>query len=163
MTERKIPKSLKECYEQDSVTRSLCQWSERLKSWGSKVLVVLIIIGIISTISEVIEAMQIDGSLAIFVAVASAITWGLYAFIEYCVYNVLALFIRALASIVYNSQITANVSLYNLARTEQGAVVEDKKLHDEKTKNKSAIQHAWICNKCGQMRGESPCPHCGGI
>lgn len=43
----------------------------------------------------------------------SIIQWGIYAFLEYCTYHVLALLIGALASIVQNTKVHTDIALYN--------------------------------------------------
>ena len=53
-SQKKVPKSLKECYATDNVSSNLWSWSNRLEEWGRTFLVILIIVGIISTITDAI-------------------------------------------------------------------------------------------------------------
>ena len=45
-------------------------------------------------------------------------SWTLYSFLEYCAYHILALLVGSLATIVQHTKITANITLYNSAKTE---------------------------------------------
>ena len=47
-----IPTSLEECYEVDAVSKKLSQWADWLKIWGKRVLIILIVFGIFSTIED---------------------------------------------------------------------------------------------------------------
>ena len=156
-----IPKSLEECYEEDSISKELWQWSEWLKSWGLKVLGLLIVIGIISTIGDAVQMADIDEDLVIYTVISSIISWGLYAFIEFCAYNVLALLIAALASIVQNSKIAANVALYSTSKDECSLNDEKESSDVQKKAEKETVQHSWLCHSCGKMRTKTPCPYCG--
>ena len=159
-SKNKIPKSLKECYEEDSVSVNLWHWSDWLKSWGGKVLGVLIVVGIIFTIAEAIQVADIDKDLVVFTVINSIIIWGLYAFLEYCAYNVLSLLVAALASIVQNSKISANIALYSAAKDEH-LLTDEKETSNIQKKDEKVSGHSWICNSCGKMRTKSPCPYCG--
>ena len=167
-SDKRIPRSLKECYETDRVTSILLGWSAWLRKWGIRMLIILIVFGIISTISDGIEISDIDESMVVFTVITSAITWLWYAVIEYCAYNALALLIDALATIVQNTKITANIALYNAAKDE--GVLDEENTASEpkvnknippKVKEKPQTEHSWRCDGCGQMRTQSPCPNCG--
>ena len=121
--ERRIPRSLKECYEEDRIAQMLWIWSAWLKKWGTVVLCVLIVVGIISTIGDTLQMADIDEDLIFVTLLNSSISWGLYAVIEFCTYNVLSVIVSALATIVQNTKITSNVELYIEAKAE-GVVKE---------------------------------------
>ena len=174
-SEKKVPKSLKECYATDKVSSNLWSWSERLEVWGGRVLVILIIIGIISTIGQAIQVVDIDEDLVFITVITSIITWILYAFIEYCVYHVLSLLIASLATIVQNTRITANIAIYNVAK-EEGLFNEEPETHSSpKTKQPSGYSlsklangrtdsnGSWICKECGTKNDARKlyCKDCG--
>lgn len=137
--EKKIPKDFKECYKTDSITQNLWLWCERLEKWGKILFWILIIIGVIDTIiaginahelieqigaetvEEIREAsaeMGIEIPTVFEALVNNLLSLTLYSFLEYCAYHILALLIGSLASIVQHTKITANVTLYNSAKTE---------------------------------------------
>lgn len=157
-----IPTSLKECYETDDVSRKLSQWADWLKIWGKRVLIILLIFGIFSTIEDAIAMADIDEDLVVLTIVSSLLSWGLYAFIEYCIYNAVALLVLALATIVQNTKISAYTALYNASKCESENVATTEMVE---TKSENAVKkegkHLWRCNNCGKMRTESPCPNCG--
>ena len=161
-----IPTSLKECYETDDVSRKLSQWADWLKIWGKRVLIILLIFGIFSTIEDAIAMADIDEDLVVLTIISSLASWGLYAFIEYCTYNAIALLVLALATIVQNTKITAYTTLYNASKSEpekQSENIASTETAETKSENivKKEVKHSWRCNSCGKMRTESPCPNCG--
>lgn len=118
---KRIPKSLFECIKEDAVVTHLHTWAERLESWGHFLFIMLIIIGIISTIVVTVLMVDLYEEMAFVTCIASVITWAFYAFIEYCAYHVLALLISALASITQNTMISADVSLYQASKERDDA------------------------------------------
>lgn len=118
-TEKTVPKNLSECITPDATTTNLHHWAERLENWGKILFFILIVVGIITTITDTITVANspVEDS-AVGTFISTAISWGLYAFIEYCAYHVLALLISALASITQNTIISANVALYDTAKAE---------------------------------------------
>jgi|GEM_PF-2991094 len=137
--EKKIPKSFKDCYKTDGITQNLWLWCERLEKWGFILFWILIIIGVIDTIMAGINAHQLIEEIGaetveeireasaelgieiptVFEALVNNIfSWTLYSFLEYCAYHILALLVGSLATIVQHTKITANITLYNSAKTE---------------------------------------------
>lgn len=137
--EKKIPKSFKDCYKTDDITKNLWLWCERLEKWGLILFWILIIIGVIDTIMAGINAHQLIEEIGVETAeeirevsaemgieiptvfealVNNLFSWTLYSFLEYCAYHILALLIGSLATIVQHTKITANITLYNSAKTE---------------------------------------------
>jgi len=147
MTKERIPQSLKECYLEDGLSGKLKSWSERLEHGGEIIFRILIIVGIISTIVDGIEAKHMEditgGSVWVTI-ISSLIIWSLYAAIEYFVYRALSLLIAALASIVENTRITANVALYSKAKEERLAVKTTPV-------DKGSGEGTWRCSKCGRI------------
>lgn len=137
--EKKIPRNFKDCYKTDSITQNLWLWCERLEKWGYILFWILIVIGVIDTIIAGINAHQLIEQIGaetveeireasaemgieiptVFEAlVNNLLSWTLYSFLEYCAYHILALLVGSLATIVQHTKITANISLYNSAKTE---------------------------------------------
>lgn len=125
---KEIPRSVDDCIKPDLVSTNLWEWCEWIEKWGKILFWVLLIGGLVLSISGSIVEKQ--------VVVKEATRWSeaekeirttfdferfipllldtiLYAFLEYCVYHVIALLIGALASVVQNTRISANVALYN--------------------------------------------------
>ena len=168
-TEKRIPKSFKECYETDGITQNLWQWCERLEKWGLALCFILGIIGIISIISEGVQTARLIDELGIDMAEVRAaaaelgievksvsevvvdgiLRWSFYCFIEYCVYHVLALLVGALASIVQHTRITANITLYTAAKAEnitEDYAEETNDVNDNNDKSESDNKKAKKCN-----------------
>ena len=111
--EKEIPKSLNDCYKTDNLTKNLWIWCERIEKVGIIFFRVLIVLGIIISIIGLINDMDYNEDQALPNLITTFTTWGIYAFIEYVSYHVIALLIGSLASIVQHTKITANVALYN--------------------------------------------------
>lgn len=121
-SQKKVPKTLNECIKPDGVSMNLWSWAERLEKWGSVLFKLIIVYGIINTIYSCVTAYQetvIWGEediaiLAVFFAILKgSFIYTLYAFLEYCAYHAIALLLGALASIVQNTNISANLALYS--------------------------------------------------
>ena len=110
-TEKQIPQTLNDCVKADATVTNLHIWAERLESLGRYLFGALIVIGVISTIFDGIKTADIDEELVVGAMITSAISWALYAFIEYCAYHVLGLLVSALATITHHTVISANVAL----------------------------------------------------
>ena len=180
MEEKRIPNSLAECTRCNETVTNLYSWAERLENWGEKLFVVLIIIGILSTIVNTVNIIEVDEDLVFVTAVTSIITWAIYAFIEYCTYHVLALLISALANITQNTIITANVALFDAAKkgdtqtyaepstvtnasTPNRAPVFRDAPSDSYAYNSLAPAGMWKCSHCGtnNKNDSGQCKKCG--
>lgn len=124
----KIPNSLSECIEKDKYAEELLEWSKRIKKFGKVLFIILIILGIISSIvgcrvevpyeayyGEIGYKLEANPSLFI----SSIVIWSLYVFIEYCTYHVISLLLGSLSTIVQNTKISALVSLYEANKEEK--------------------------------------------
>jgi len=131
--EKKIPKSFKDCYKTDGITQNLWLWCERLEKWGKILFWVLIVGGLILSISTSIVEKEVVVEEATYWSEAETelrktfdfeifipllLETALYAFLEYCAYHILALLVGSLATIVQHTKITANITLYNSAKAE---------------------------------------------
>ena len=174
--EKHIPKTLSECTRSDATVDNLHAWSERLENQGQIFFVVLIIIGIISTIIDTVQIADVNEELVFSTLVTSIITWALYAFIEYCAFHVLALLISALACITQNTMISADVALYEAAKNAPNAAEAvpqpkpnfsaasfspDSYMRD--TKTITPPDSMWVCRNCGtnNKNEHGQCKKCG--
>ena len=118
ISQRKVPKSVSSCLEQDNLSQALWQWAQNLENWGRIVCLILVIIGGIMTIytgTSTYDDLQYadnGGFLAFIAFVLAALQWGFYAFLEYCLYHALSLLLGALASIVQSNKITSDLAVY---------------------------------------------------
>ncbi len=122
-SKKQVPKTLDECVQPDRVSTNLWVWAERIEKIGVIVFVFLIVFGIINTIStgittyREVDAIGIGDEAAVATVLAvftSLFSTALYAFIEFCAYHAIALLIGALASIVQNTNVSANLALYSI-------------------------------------------------
>lgn len=110
-----------------------------IRKMGEILFVLLIVIGIIDTVIAGVNAHQViqeigaetieeirEASVELGIEIPTVfealvdnlLSWTLYAFLEYCAYHILALLVGSLATIVQNTKITANITLYNSAKAE---------------------------------------------
>ena len=126
---KQIPKNMEDCIKPDSVSTNLWVWCERLEKLGKFLFWILLIGGLILSISSSIVEKEVIVREATYwsdaetevrttfdfeLFISLLLDTVLYAFLEYCAYHIIALLIGALASIVQNAEISANVALYNL-------------------------------------------------
>ena len=151
--ERKIPKTLGECLEIDPLSKNLWDWAENLEKFGAIILLLIIIAGIVFTGLAVVEA-DYNGESLLWRGCSTLFTWVFYAIIEYCVYHALSLLMSALATIVQNTTISANVAAYK-AGIERGAV----------NRQTATNQGNLYCPQCLNpvKYGDSKCHKCGQV
>ena len=171
-TERAIPKNLSECTKTNATVANLHNWSEWLEKWGKIIFWVIVIIGAVVSVVEAVdthefrseyryelEELERLGTPVPTVAevfISNILTWGFYAFLEYCAYHVLALLISALASITQNTMISANVALYN-ANAGKNSVLGNTSGYAP------APDGMWSCPMCGTHNKNEygQCKKCG--
>lgn len=141
--EKQIPKSLNECVKKDYTAADLNHWADRIETWGQLLLALLILAGFVLTIIEVVALIDTNESLILPTVITAIITWGLYAFIEYFAYHILALVLRALSLITQHTIITANVALYE---SQKGCSTTD-----EIQPNANNDTTKWACPDCGNV------------
>ena len=143
-SQKKVPKTLNDCIKPDGVSSNLWIWAERLEKWGSVLFGLIIIFGIINMISTGVTTYQeIDilgdedaATLAtVFAVLTSLFTYALYAFLEYCAYHAIALLIGALASIVQNTNVSANLALYSIKGKSGDKFTEESKPKESKNRS----------------------------
>lgn len=136
------PISVEDSIKSDRVIDNLWSWCSRLETLGMVLFVILIIIGIITSIISGFEVVDISYSGKpkyefnfgeFFINLMSS---ALYAFIEYCAYHVIALLIGALASITQNTKASAKLLEYQLSKDEPLA------------------ENEWKCKNCGKINSD---------
>lgn len=175
-SEKQIPKNLSECTKSNATVDTLHAWAERLENWGQIFFVVLIIIGIISTIIDTVQIADVNEELVFSTLVTSIITWALYAFIEFCTYHVLALLVSALGFITQSTIISANVALYEASKNAPNAAETDPQpkpkfsaasfspdSYIRDTKTITPPDNMWVCRNCGtnNKNEHGQCKKCG--
>ena len=101
-----------------------------IENWGRVVLILLIIGG---CIIAVLTGMQVgretlgDDTLPVLGTVFfTALQWGLYALIEYCVYHAVSLLMCSLASIVQSNRITSDLAVYNAGLIQESMGINER-------------------------------------
>ena len=121
LSKREPPASISDCLKTDILSQTLWEWAQSIENLGRIVLGILIICGIVVTVFTGMSTSQEYGSyisddegiVVIAATILAALQWGLYAFIEYCVYHATALLMGALASIVQSNRISSDLAVYN--------------------------------------------------
>ena len=120
-----VPKTFEECFAVDDTTKNLLDWSERLKTFGSRACIFLAIYGVISIINAVATISDISHQSTALLSLGYVnmgdlvidliFEWVIYCALEYFSFLAIALLLKSLASIVLHNRITANVTLYQAA------------------------------------------------
>lgn len=130
LSKRNPPQSVQDCLRTDGVSQTLWEWAKSIENWGRVVLILLIIGG---CIIAVLTGMQVgretlgDDTLPVLGTVFfTALQWGLYALIEYCVYHAVSLLMCSLASIVQSNRITSDLAVYNAGLIQESMGISEQ-------------------------------------
>lgn len=177
-SEKTIPKNLDECTQNSAVSNNLWSWAARIETWGKVLFWILVVVGLISSIADSIAFNEVTKhsyysgyytdektTLAWDVFFTEILEWALYAFIEYCTYHVLALLIGALASLVQNTKISADVALFCASKDCADSLENAEAAADTSAADSAAGSsgEGWFCSKCGMKNSNTAlyCPACG--
>lgn len=117
MLEKKIPKTLDDCYKLNGLIERLYKVSELIKTVGK---VINIILGILFGISLIVVlAMDTYASAKITLLFTTLIAGAGTILSVFIIAFLLSLAFESLASIVLHTRISANVALYTAKRTEE--------------------------------------------
>lgn len=105
--------SLNDCKKCPIIAQQIWSWARNLENWAIALLVICIILGIVAPIFY--DEMELK------ISIPSGIVIGL-AF--YSLYSAAAVIVGSLASIVYNTAVSANVAIYESAKTEPQSATE---------------------------------------
>lgn len=158
---RNIPNSLEECTHTGETVSNLYRFASQLEKWGTRLLIVLMIAGVIFTIANTVSLIDVNEELIIPTLISSVLSWSIYTAIAFFAYHILAMLIRALASITENTAITANVALWEASKKTIPAKDLPKKQQPDPTADQPAAPAAhtpsevhkdgsWSCPNCGQ-------------
>ena len=153
----RIPNTLEECTNTGKTVSDLYHYALHLEKCGKFLFVILIIVGIIFTVVETVSLIDVNEELIIPTLISSLLSWSFYAVIEFFVYHVLAMLIRALASITENTMITANIALWEASKKETSDEVvatPPENIHTQQSEKKvNPVKYndgSWTCPNCGQ-------------
>ena len=154
----RIPNTLEECTNTGTTVSNLYNYAIQLEKWGKRLFVILIVVGIIFTVVETVSLIDVNEELIIPTLISCLLSWSIYAVIEFFAYHILAMLIRALASITANTMITAKVALWEASKKENtvSEVVSAQRNNsftqksDQKTNPIKHDDGSWTCPSCGQ-------------
>ena len=150
--EKKIPKSFKDCYKTDSITKNLWLWCERLEKFGQIFAIFVLIAIIIVAFALLIDSG--DGWIFLLFLIAAPLS----AFLEYISFHILALLIGSLATIVQHTKITANITLYNSAKIEGASDDYEEECEEEP---KETVEKKKSVTKTNKIpNGFKKCTYC---
>ena len=119
-----VPQTLDECTARPALVLQLSSWADNLKVWGNRIFCVLVIIGLIVSISAAAvddpywvkkNGHYVEVAFELSVFFASCFTWAVYSVVEYGFFTIIETLIRALTSIVYSSHVAAVAELFQAA------------------------------------------------
>ena len=132
LSKRYPPKSIQDCLRTDNLSQTLWEWAQNIENGGRVVCLILVVCGLFvmmtTGVSKYDELEYVDnGGLLTFLAVLSVtLQWGLYSFVEYCVYHALSLLMGALASVVQSNRITSDLAAYNVGLIQDSMGISDQ-------------------------------------
>lgn len=164
-----IPKSLKECYQTDSVSMGLWKWCEKVEKWGNIFFYIILVIGIIlSYMQSKTVSMNYYGNIetefSFGLFFASMIIWIIYAVLEYAACKVIVLILSSYAHMVQNTAISTKIALYTAYRNEKKETTTENVSFERNNENISHTSSGgWICKNCGTANASYAidCKNCG--
>lgn len=154
----KTPKSLAECLKPDLVTNTLWSWAERLEKLGKILFYLVIVSGIIVTLTASITFVEVEyyswteteTHFSFEAFLIGIFDTALYAFIEYCAYNVLALLISALANITQSTKVAARILEYTSLKQYPEEILEEPEVSQPAQTNVDGSKKSnGKCQLCG--------------
>lgn len=154
-----------ECVQKDKLSNNLWIWAHRLETLGMVLFVFLLGYGIYAAAQgamvEVVEGAyypRVETKFDFLIFLVGLINWILYAFIEYCLYHVVALLIGALAGIYQNTKVAARLQEYHIRKAE-GRYTEG----GGKSSPHAGEDQRVTCPQCGtrQHAVREKCYQCG--
>ena len=112
-----VPRDLEDCCFTDDTARELWRIAELVESWGAFLLIAILVLGTVVSISTTSFMSRIAEGSGFTAFLCSAIVWGILAVLVYAGCHLISLTIRALASIVQNTRVSANVALYTTSKS----------------------------------------------
>lgn len=100
------PTTIEDCTRQDTVIINLWEWARRVEIYGKVLMIGIIIIGVLLSFTT---SNDYTGEFSMTSCVTNIVTYGIYAFVEYCTYHVIALLIGSLARIVQSNRTMAKL------------------------------------------------------
>lgn len=153
-----------ECVQNDKLSNNLWTWAHRLETLGMVLFVFLLVYGIyaakqVAMVEEIVGVYytRVETKFDSTVFFVELINWALYAFVEYCLYHVVALLIGALAGIYQSTKAAARLQEYHI-RKEEGILEAGEKSSPD------AGEDRWVtCPQCGtaQRAARGKCFQCG--
>ena len=149
-----IPRSLEECVEPGYTAINLHRWAERLDLLGRIFFWILISAGSVHTIAITAVNAELNEEMALSTFVFTVITWGIIVVVEYAIYKIAALSINAMAVIVHNTMISANVALFESYKSmppvpDSGSKSNSNSLFAKARTDHSTGAKSWKCT-CGR-------------
>lgn len=129
-----IPKNLEACMTTDYVTDQLFSWANKLRIWGSVCACVALFFGIITAYNA---TEFVNDSQKLMVMIETAAPWFVSVIVIELVFEFFRTVVQAIAHIVHNTKVTANVALLNASI---GTAGETKKASGTGTASKPASQ-----------------------
>lgn len=175
-TVKAIPQDLWACRKPDPTASNLHVWAERLERTGKIIATLLIIAGVFCSVIlgvSAADATRGDEDWLVFLGVflGSGAAWTVIALLVYSLYHASALRIDALACIVQNTNISANVALYTAQENDppidapEPEVTEPTKAPVTRSASpdrSSSVRFGWRCT-CGAENNalSQCCKSCG--
>lgn len=156
-----IPQTVDECTKSGYVVDRLVNWAESLKKRGKIFAIILAVVGVLSSLMVAIEVGSYDLTVGAAAFTESIIMWLIGIVLLVFTYNSVALLLEALASIVYNTSVSANVALYSAASKKTTTEAIDSKAEGSQPSS-FVPNEVWLCSNCGRQNvNRGNCWNCG--
>ena len=160
---RIIPQYLTDCTKVDGTSSELFNWAEKVDHLANTLFWISVIMGLLTGL--VLFSVDFDNFW--WVALVVLLLFVINGLINYFILHVIAVLINALASIVHNTDVTANVALLEASAnpniTIQKPASPTPSYSGRSSKPAPMTKRVCRCGKCGIERHSEDefCPNCG--
>ena len=147
-----------ECVQNDRLSNNLWTWAHRLETLGMALFVFLLVFGIYAAVQGATVEVEkgyyytyTETEFDFGVFSIELVNWAFYAFVEYCLYHVVALLIGALAGIYQNTKAAARLQEYHIRKGEGtfGGGKRPSSAAEEKPSPVAEVDPWLTCPQCG--------------
>ncbi|WP_405354068.1 hypothetical protein [Ruminococcus sp.] len=110
MTEKNVPNNIEECKKFDEISKKVANVSDSLEAIGVVLCIIILIAGVIFSFAN----HDIFGGWGVFISLLVSVV---IAFINYYAFHISSAIVMGVARIVYNTEVSSNVALYNSANS----------------------------------------------
>ena len=176
MNRNSIPASVTACITPSPLVNKLNKYADNLEKIAKWMVLFFFLAGVVSMFLDPVAQLALDDE-NILLLLLYLLPWPIYGLVACAVCNVLAMVVRSLATLVYNTSVSANIAVLEAVRNrtpepkpapkaeapkEEAPKEEAPKAAEPVRQEPTVTENGWICPQCGQknMNIRTTCWRC---